>query len=322
MNIFVTGSAGFIGFHLCRRLLNEGHNIISVDNINDYYDTDLKLARLEILEDNKNFRFEQADISNYEKITQIFRENEFDIVIHLAAQAGVRYSIQKPFAYVESNLIGQMNLLEAIRNIKPNLKHFIFASSSSVYGNSHEVPFSESQKTDEPISLYAATKKSGELLTHSYSHLYNIPATGLRFFTVYGEYGRPDMAYYSFTRDIIEGRSIKIFNEGNLQRDFTYIDDIVEGINRITSKAPKHKFKVYNIGNNNPVELKYFVEILEKEIGKKAITEMLPMQAGDVYKTYADISEIFKDYGFEPKTKIEEGLKIFVKWYKDFYKVG
>ncbi|HCR85235.1 MAG TPA: capsular biosynthesis protein CpsI [Alphaproteobacteria bacterium] len=319
MNIFVTGSAGFIGFHLCRKLLSQGHNIVSVDNINDYYNTDLKLARLEILEDEKNFKFDQMDISDYEKLATFFKENDFDIIIHLAAQAGVRYSIQKPFAYVESNLIGQMNMLECIRNFKPNLKNFIYASSSSVYGNSSTAPFSENQKTDEPISLYAATKKSGELLTHSYSHLYNITATGLRFFTVYGEYGRPDMAYFSFTKDIMEGKPIKIFNSGNLQRDFTYIDDIVDGVIKIATTEPKHKNKVYNIGNNSPVELKYFVEVLENEIGKKAITEMLPMQAGDVYRTYADISEIKKDYNFEPKTKIESGVKMFVKWYKDFY---
>jgi UDP-glucuronate 4-epimerase len=318
-NILITGVAGFIGYHLSKKLLQQGYNIIGVDNINDYYDVNLKNSRLEEFQNNKNFTFYKVDIADYKAISNIFKTQEFDIIIHLAAQAGVRYSIDKPFKYLESNLIGQMNILEAIRNFKPNLKHFIFASSSSVYGNSLENSFSETQKTDEPVSLYAATKKSGELLAHSYSSLYNIPSTGLRFFTVYGEFGRPDMAYFSFTKNILAGETIRLFNNGDLQRDFTYIDDIVDGINKIATNPPKHKFKVYNIGNNKPVQLRYFVEVLEKNIGKKANIELLPMQKGDVYKTFADINEIKKDYSFEPKTTIEQGLENFVKWYKDYY---
>lgn len=319
MKILVTGAAGFIGYHLSQKLLAENHQVTGMDNINDYYDVNLKKARLRNLENSEGFKFIKADIADLSSVQKIFHENDFDIIVHLAAQAGVRYSIKNPFAYLQSNIIGQMNILESIRNIKPELKHFIYASSSSVYGNSDNVPFSESQKTDEPVSLYAATKKSAENITHSYTKLYGIKATGLRFFTVYGEYGRPDMAYFSFTKNILEGKTIKLFNNGNLQRDFTYISDIVDGISKIINAEPKANFKIYNIGNNQPVELKYFLEVLENNIGKKANIELLPMQKGDVYKTYADISEISRDYGFEPKTNIEAGLRKFFEWYRGYY---
>ncbi len=320
--IIITGAAGFIGFHLSKKLLEKGERIIGIDNINDYYDVNLKRARLDILEQNPNFTFYKADISHPNDISKIFKKHESaKTVIHLAAQAGVRYSLENPFAYVESNLIGQVSVFEAAKDNLKDLEHLIYASSSSVYGNNEKTPFSVSDRTDSPISLYAATKKSGELIAHYYAATLKIPATGLRFFTVYGPYGRPDMAYFSFTKNILEGRPIKLFNFGDLKRDFTFVDDIVDGIISCINKKPEDGHKVYNIGNNKPVDVKYFVSTLENLIGKKAIVENEPMQKGDVYQTFADIDETTRDLGFKPKTSIEDGLKIFVDWYKKYYKV-
>jgi UDP-glucuronate 4-epimerase len=321
--IIITGAAGFIGFHLAQKLLEHNHQIIAIDNLNDYYDISLKQARLEKLERHNNFTFYKADISDKDQIFDIFkRHKDAKYLFNLAAQAGVRYSIESPFSYIKSNVDGLSVILEGIRNIL-NLKHLIFASSSSVYGNNKKVPFSIEDRVDEPVSLYAATKKSGEMLCHSYANLYQIPTTALRFFTVYGPFGRPDMAYFSFTKNIIEEKTIKLFNNGNLSRDFTYIDDIIAGLLAVMEKHPSGEtpYKLYNLGNNNPVELKHFIEILESHIGKKAKTEMLPMQKGDVYQTYADITQSSADFGYSPKTSIEEGLSEFVKWYKEYYKV-
>ncbi|MFP3512298.1 NAD-dependent epimerase [Peribacillus sp. SIMBA_075] len=334
MNILVTGAAGFIGFHLTKRLLTLDINVIGVDNINDYYDVILKNNRLKILKENPDFEFHKLDLSNKEKLNQLFKDRTIDIVINLAAQAGVRYSIENPDSYVNSNLVGFVNILEVCR--QNNVKHLIYASSSSVYGANTNIPFSTKDPVDHPVSLYAATKKSNELMAHTYSHLYNIPTTGLRFFTVYGPWGRPDMAYYSFTKNIIEEKTIKVFNNGDMRRDFTYIDDIVEGIIRLLNKPPVYNtgwdrahpdpsssyapYKIYNIGNNKPIKLMDFIITLEKLIEKKAKIEFLPMQPGDVKETYADIADLHADVGFCPSTTIEEGLTHFVNWYKKYIK--
>ena len=322
--ILVTGAAGFIGFHLCKSLLEKGVEIVGFDNINDYYDVNLKYSRLEILESYGNFRFVKGDLADKSAVDKLFSENKFDIVVNLAAQAGVRYSIDNPQAYIESNVIGFFNVLEACRN-NP-VEHLLYASSSSVYGNQQKTPFSTEDDVSKPISLYAATKKSNELMAYTYSHLYGIPSTGLRFFTVYGPYGRPDMAYFSFTQKIIKGETIKIFNDGDMYRDFTYVDDIVKGIENMLCNPPEadengDRATVYNIGNNSPEKLMYFIETLEKALGKTARKEFLPMQPGDVYQTYADVTPLIEKYGFKPSTSIEDGLEKFVEWYKEYYNV-
>lgn len=326
----MTGSAGFIGFHLVKGLLELRFDVVGIDNLNDYYDPQLKLDRLENLNtfvSEKNlqdlYQFTKLDISDECALKDLFSQHDFDIVVNLAAQAGVRYSLENPKAYIVSNLVGYANILECCRHA--NIEHFIFASSSSVYGMNTKQPFSTSDNTDFPISLYAATKKSNELLAHSYSHLFQLPCTGLRFFTVYGPYGRPDMAYYSFTKAIHEGRSIDIFNHGDMKRDFTYIDDIVDGILNVIQKVPGPierastnavaPFRVFNIGNNNPVPLSRFIEAIEAAMSKQAVKNMLPMQSGDVPSTYADIDDLVDEYGFHPSTSIEQGISKFVDWY-------
>tara|TARA_B100000212_G_scaffold220598_1_gene167060 strand:- start:153 stop:1169 length:1017 start_codon:yes stop_codon:yes gene_type:complete len=331
--ILVTGSIGFIGFHLCKKLLDEGHEVYGIDNINDYYDIDLKLARKKSLANyaaqldvKKKYNFKKIDISNKKDLIALFKKCNFDIVVNLAAQAGVRYSIDNPQSYVESNLIGFVNIVECCREFK--IKHLVFASSSSVYGMNKDQPFKIQDKTDFPISLYAATKKSNELLAFSYSHLYKIPTTGLRFFTVYGPFGRPDMAYFKFTKSIIEDKPIDVYNNGNMKRDFTYIDDIVDGMLSVLDKPPKSNqfdftlsdapFRVLNIGNNKPISLEEFIECIEKALSKKAIKNELPMQPGDVPVTYADIDEINKEFGFNPKTNISDGIQKFVDWYVEY----
>ena len=331
--ILVTGSIGFIGFHLCKKLLDEGHEVYGIDNINDYYDVDLKLARKKSLanyaaqlDENKKYNFKKIDISNKKDLFALFKKCNFDIVINLAAQAGVRYSIDNPQSYVESNLIGFVNIVECCREFK--IKHLVFASSSSVYGMNKDQPFKIQDKTDFPISLYAATKKSNELLAFSYSHLYKIPTTGLRFFTVYGPFGRPDMAYFKFTKSIIEDKPIDVYNNGNMKRDFTYIDDIVDGMLSVLDKPPKSNqfdltlsdapFRVLNIGNNKPISLEEFIECIEKALSKTAIKNELPMQPGDVPVTYANIDEINKEFGFNPKTNISDGIQKFVDWYVEY----
>jgi UDP-glucuronate 4-epimerase len=331
MKILVTGSAGFIGFHLTYALLKLGHHIVGIDNLNDYYDVSLKHRRLKVLGefcvDKNNYKFITMDIADRKAMESLFNDYEFDRVIHLAAQAGVRYSIENPHAYVESNLVGFVNILEGCRHKK--VKHLVYASSSSVYGMNIKQPFSTDDNVDYPISLYAATKKSNELMSHAYSHLYNIPTTGLRFFTVYGPMGRPDMAYFSFTNKILNGDTIDVFNNGEMQRDFTYIDDIVEGIVRIMDKVPesqisdittaKAPYKIYNIGNNQPVTLRRFITAIETACGQKAKENLLPMQAGDVPITYADVNPLIADIGFKPATSIEHGIAKFVEWYKGYY---
>lgn len=320
--VILTGAAGFIGSHLAKRLLETGAEVVGLDNINDYYDVNLKYHRLSELEKYEGFTFIRCDISQKDELNRIFEEHRADVVVNLAAQAGVRYSIENPQVYIDSNVIGFFNILEACRNYP--VKHLVYASSSSVYGNSDKIPFSVDDRVDNPISLYAATKKSNELMAYTYSHLFGIPATGLRFFTVYGPAGRPDMAYFSFTKKILAGEPIKLFNYGELERDFTYVDDIIEGIMRIIPTVPEEqngaRAKVYNIGNNKPVALKEFVAALEDAIGVKAKIEYLPMQPGDVYRTYADISELEKDFGFKPQTDIRTGLRRFAEWYKGYYK--
>ncbi|PWM79674.1 MAG: NAD-dependent epimerase [Phascolarctobacterium sp.] len=317
--IFITGCAGFIGYHLAKKLLSEDCKVIGIDNLNNYYDVNLKKDRLKKLDEFHNFEFIEGDIAYENVINDIFKKFKFDIVVNLAAQAGVRYSIENPRSYINSNIVGFFNILEACR-YNP-VKHLVFASSSSVYGNQEKTPFAVTDNVDRPISLYAATKKSDELMAFTYAHLYKIPVTGLRFFTVYGPWGRPDMAYFSFTNKIYADEPIKIFNNGDMLRDFTYIDDIVHGIELLINKAPKGEdpYKIYNIGNNKPIKLLYFIETLEKCIGKTAKKEYLPMQPGDVYQTFADISDIENDFGFKPETSIEEGLKNFADWYKHYY---
>ena len=330
MKILVTGVAGFIGFHTAKKLLVE-HEITGIDNINDYYDQSLKLSRLKELENfdtKKNFKFIQTDISEKDPLGKIFSEN-FDCVIHLAAQAGVRYSIENPYAYNQSNITGFLNILENTKIKK--IKHLIFASSSSVYGSNIKQPFSVNDMTDFPVSVYAATKKSNEVMAHAYSHLFNIPMTGLRFFTVYGPFGRPDMAYFNFTKSIFEEKEIQVFNEGKMKRDFTYIDDIVEGIKKILDFIPNKNdnyltnsnapFRLLNIGNNNPVKLEEFIKILEQKCNKRAIKTYFPMQQGDVEETFADIDDLSKLTGFSPKTTLSNGLGKFVDWYKKYYEI-
>lgn len=335
-NVLVTGAAGFIGFHLCQRLLDEGNNVVGIDNINAYYDVDLKLARLAILQKYGNFTFYKADIADLHAMEDLFtkqREVPFDVVINLAAQAGVRYSLKNPHSYIHSNIVGFTNILECCRQNK--VKHLVFASSSSIYGMNDKIPFSVSDNVDHPVSLYAASKKANELMAHAYAHLYGLPCTGLRFFTVYGPWGRPDMAYFSFTKAIMEGKPIDVFNFGKMKRDFTYIDDIIEGILRVMDKIPQPNpdwdrknpdpgssyapYKIYNIGNHNPVELIKFIEVLENNIGKKAQKNMLPMQKGDVPITYADVDDLMNDAGFKPATPLEEGIHKFVEWYRGYY---
>lgn len=334
MKILITGTAGFIGFHLASFLLNKDFKIIGIDNLNNYYDPTLKVDRLAILKQKNNFIFHKVDIKDKPSLENIFETYRPEYVINLAAQAGVRYSITNPYAYVDSNLIGFMNILEACR--KYPVKHLLYASSSSVYGGNKVAPFSTNHNVDHPVSLYAATKKSNELMAHTYSHLYGIPTTGLRFFTVYGPFGRPDMAYFSFTKDILEGNPIKVFNHGKMERDFTYVDDIVEGIEKLIDKAPIANkewdervddistsfapYKIYNIGNNNPVELMRFISALETALGKKAEKVYMDMQPGDVLRTYADVSDLERDISFKPSTTIETGLGKFVDWYKKYYK--
>ena len=320
-SILITGAAGFVGFHLARKLLVQGNTVIGFDNINSYYDTQLKYDRLKILGDHDSFTFVKGDLADKVAVDNLFKLSKPDIVVNLAAQAGVRYSIENPQAYIESNITGFFNILEACR-YNP-VEHLLYASSSSVYGNQQKTPFSVTDNVDNPISLYAATKKSNELMAFTYSHLYNIPTTGLRFFTVYGPFGRPDMAYFSFTKKIMDGEAITIFNNGDMYRDFTYIDDIVQGIENMLRTPPQgeNKSKIYNIGNHKPEKLMYFIETLEKAIGKEAKKEFLPMQSGDVYQTYADIDDLARDFGFKPSTGIEEGLNKFVKWYKQYYLV-
>ena len=317
--ILITGAAGFIGFHLSSHLCQMGYQVVGIDALNNYYDVSLKLDRLNELRNQPLFLFRTINICDKPELDALFATEKFDIVINLAAQAGVRHSIDKPYEYIDSNLIGFINILEACRHHP--VKHLIFASSSSIYGNSDQIPFSEDQITDSPVSLYAATKKANELMAHSYAHLYNIPTTGLRFFTVYGPWGRPDMAYFSFTKSIVEGKPINVFNHGNQMRDFTYVDDIVEAIEALVTKAPylNIPFRVFNIGNHQPVRLMDFITTLESIIGKKAHKIMLPCQSGDVNATYADVSRLSEMVGFKPKTNINEGLTHFVNWYKKYY---
>lgn len=321
--ILVTGSAGFIGYHLSKKLLDEGFAVVGIDNLNDYYDVRFKLDRLEQLKPYEDYNFFKIDISDKALLEKVFADVRPDIVVNLAAQAGVRYSITNPDAYISSNLVGFFNVLECCRHNM--VEHLVYASSSSVYGSNKKVPYSVEDRVDNPVSLYAATKKSNELMAHAYSKLYGIPATGLRFFTVYGPFGRPDMAYFSFTNKILAGEAIKIFNNGDLYRDFTYIDDIIQGLMRIIPKPPVEnedgvRYKVYNIGNNKPENLLHFVEVLEKCLGRKANKEFLPMQQGDVYQTFADVSDLERDFGFKPDTSLEDGLTKFVKWYNQYMK--
>jgi UDP-glucuronate 4-epimerase len=335
MKVLITGAVGFIGFHLSKKLLDQSYQIIGIDNLNDYYDPRLKQTRLELLEQYNNFSFKKVDIKDKAQVDGIFDTYQPTHVINLAAQAGVRYSIENPYAYVDSNLIGFINILEACRSYP--VEHLLYASSSSVYGGNKVAPFSTNHNVDHPVSLYAATKKSNELMAHTYSHLYGIPTTGLRFFTVYGPYGRPDMAYFSFTRDILAGKPIKVFNHGKMERDFTYIDDIVEGIVKLIDKAPVAKkewdeskddlstsfapYKIYNIGNNNPVQLMRFINALESALGRETEKVYMDMQPGDVLRTYADVSDLERDINFKPSTSIEDGLKKFVDWYLEYYHV-
>jgi UDP-glucuronate 4-epimerase len=331
--ILVTGCAGFIGFHLSEYLLKENIEVIGVDNINDYYDINLKYSRLDILKKYNNFKLYKVSLEDEKEINNIFVDNNIMYVVNLAAQAGVRYSLKNPKAYIDSNIVGFLSILEACKN--HDIRHLVYASSSSVYGGNKQVPFSTNHNVDHPVSLYAATKKANELMAHTYSHLYNLPTTGLRFFTVYGPWGRPDMALFLFTDAILKDKPINVFNYGKMVRDFTYVDDIVEGIVKLLNHIPKRDkewndknnecsksfapYKVYNIGNNCPVELEYFISVLEDKLGKSAIKNYLPMQSGDVPKTYADISDLKKDIGFKPKTDIEDGITEFVDWYRDYY---
>ncbi len=334
-NILVTGAAGFIGFHLAGRLLADGYSVLGVDNLNDYYDVNLKKDRLKLLSANPDFSFFQTDLSDLAGLTAVFTDNPVDVVVNLAAQAGVRYSITNPHAYVESNLVGFVNILECCRHHQ--VRHLVFASSSSVYGANTNMPFSVHDNVDHPVSLYAATKKSNELMAHTYSHLYNLPCTGLRFFTVYGPWGRPDMALFLFTKAILDNKPIQVFNHGKMRRDFTYIDDIVEGVVRVISAVPEPNpkwsgdapdpgtsykpYRIFNIGNNNPVELTQFIAAIENALGKKAEKELMDIQPGDVAATYANIDDLYNAVGFKPETSIEEGIEKFIEWYRSYYKI-
>jgi UDP-glucuronate 4-epimerase len=333
LKILVTGSAGFIGMHVCLHLLEQGHEVVGCDNLNDYYDPALKQARLDTLRAHPEFSFHRVDIADSKAVADLFGTG-FSRVVHLAAQAGVRYSLENPRAYVDSNIVGFLNILEACRH--QGCEHLVFASTSSVYGANRKLPFSEHDNTDHPISLYAATKKSNELMAHAYSHLFGLPATGLRFFTVYGPWGRPDMSPYRFTRAIVEGKPIDVYNQGEMQRDFTYIDDIVQGVLGVLDLIPKADpafgplqpdpassaapWRLYNIGHNQPVELLTFIETIERAVGKKAILKLLPMQPGDVPATYADIDELHQAVGYTPRTSLEEGVRRYVEWYRHYYK--
>ncbi|MDD4108323.1 MAG: NAD-dependent epimerase [Prolixibacteraceae bacterium] len=354
MKILITGTAGFIGFHLAQFMLRQGVTVVGIDNINDYYDTSLKFARLaesgisgtsgewnRPVQSTKyaGYSFVRMNLEDKNEIDKLFEKEQFDIVCNLAAQAGVRYSIDNPYAYINSNITGFVNILEACRH--NNIKHLVYASSSSVYGNSKKMPLSVSDRVDNPVSLYAATKKSNELMAYTYSHLYGIPVTGLRFFTVYGPWGRPDMAYFLFTRAILSGSPVKIFNYGDLYRDFTYISDIVAGVAKVLDSPPEHgingqqesdreikvatgqqeraRYKIYNIGNSSPVKLMDFIETIEKALGKKAVKEFCEMQPGDVYKTYADVTALESDFGYAPDTPLEKGIGEFIEWYKTYY---
>lgn len=349
MTILVTGTAGFVGFHVVNRLLNDGHQVIGIDCLNTYYDVTLKHSRLaqaginssvvqynDACIGNNGYIFYQLQLEDKNALNYIFNDHKPDIVIHLAAQAGVRYSIINPDAYISSNIVAFTNVLECCRHYK--IKHLVYASSSSVYGLNDAIPFATNQNVDHPISLYAASKKSNELMAHTYSYLFALPTTGLRFFTIYGPWGRPDMALFIFTKAILESKPIKVFNNGNMLRDFTYVDDIVEGIVRVMDHIPAANaawqqstadvsassapYKIYNIGNNAPVRLTDFIEAIEKELGKKAIKEFLPLQPGDVPSTYADVSDLVRDVGYKPNTTIAEGVKQFVNWYKQYYKIN
>lgn len=322
MQVLVTGAAGFIGYHVAQRLLQDGMQVYGIDNLNPYYAVELKKARLAQLEPDPNFQFQCLDLSDRNGMAALFENHSFDGVIHLAAQAGVRYSLKNPHAYVDSNLVGFMHVLEGCRHSQ--MPHLVYASSSSVYGANKKVPFSVEDNVDHPVSLYAATKKANELMAHSYSHLYQLPITGLRFFTVYGPWGRPDMAYFKFVDAIANGKPIDVYNFGEMQRDFTYIDDVVEGIIRVLHCPPSKDtttppYQLYNIGNHQPVTLLRFIEVIETEMGTTAEKNFLPMQPGDVPATYADVDALMKDVGFQPKTPIEEGIHLFVTWYRDYY---
>ncbi len=331
--VLVTGAAGFIGFHLAKRLLDDGCQVVGLDNVNPYYEVALKEARLEGLKKEADFTFIKIDLSSRKPLEDLFAQKGFDVVVNMAAQAGVRYSIENPHAYVDSNLVGFVNLLECCRHHA--VKHLVFASSSSVYGANTAMPFSVHHNVDHPVSLYAATKKANELMAHTYSHLYQLPCTGLRFFTVYGPWGRPDMALFLFTRAILEDKPIKVFNHGKMRRDFTYIDDIIEGVVRVMGRPPEANpdwsgdapdpgtssapYKIYNIGNNDPVELLKFIEVVEAALGKPAKKEFMDLQPGDVVATYADVDDLMKNAGFKPATPIEVGVERFVEWFKDYY---
>lgn len=342
MKILITGAAGFIGFHVCKSLISKGHSVVGLDNINDYYNTDLKYARLEELgvlkkdalhfktvtastKYNSSFTFVRMNIEDREELPLLFEKQNFDIVCNLAAQAGVRYSIENPEAYIDSNVVGFLNILECCRNY--NIKHLVYASSSSVYGSNTKIPFETSDNVNHPISLYAATKKSNELMAHTYSHLYDFPTTGLRFFTVYGPWGRPDMAMFLFTEAIINNQPIKVFNNGMLERDFTFIDDITEGVVRIIEKDPKNRitnkdqYRIYNIGNSNSIKLLDFIEAIEQKLEKKSERILLPMQPGDVNKTWANVDDLVKDYDYSPNTPISKGVSEFIDWYKTYFKI-
>lgn len=333
--ILVTGCAGFIGFHLCQRLLSQGHVVCGLDNLNEYYDASLKNARLAQIAGHANFRFFRLDLADRKCMAEVFEKERFEITVNLAAQAGVRYSLKDPYAYADSNLLGFVNVLEGCRH--SGVRHLVFASSSSVYGANTQMPFSTHHSAGHPVSLYAATKRANELMAHAYAHLYRLPTTGLRFFTVYGPWGRPDMALFLFTKAILAGEPIPVFNHGKMKRDFTYIDDVVEGVCRAMDRIPQPDagwdashpdsatssapYRIYNIGNSQPVELLTLIHILESKLGKKAKLDLVPMQSGDVPATYADIEDLFRDTGFKPETPIETGIERFVEWYREYYKV-
>ena len=332
MKLLITGMAGFIGHAVARRLSGQGHEIVGIDNLNDYYDVSLKQARLENLADCPDVRFERLDLADRDAMAALFEQESFDRVIHLAAQAGVRYSLENPNAYVDANLVGHMNVLEGCRHSR--VEHLVYASSSSVYGANEKVPFSTDDNVDHPISLYAATKKANELMAHTYSHLYDLPTTGLRFFTVYGPWGRPDMALFKFTRAVFEGKSLEVYNHGDMSRDFTYIDDIVEGVVRVLDVVPKPRgtsevttdirtapYALFNIGHGSPVSLMDFIRAIEKATGREAVCDFKPMQAGDVPRTWADTEALFEATGYRPEVTVEDGVQRFVDWYRTFYSV-
>lgn len=335
MHVLITGGAGFIGFHLAQRLIKEGHTVVAIDNMNDYYDIQLKRDRIAQFDGVASFRFMEVDLAHDKAMDTLFAEEGFSHVVNLGGQAGVRYSIQNPRSYVQSNLVGFSNVLEGCRH--NGVQHLLYASSSSVYGMNTSMPFSAHDAVNHPVSLYAASKKANELMAHSYSHLYNLPTTGLRFFTVYGPWGRPDMAYFLFTKAILAGEPINVFNNGHMRRDFTYIDDIIEGLYRIMLRKPQASpdwnsdipdpasstapYRVYNIGNNSTVELGHFIKVIEDCLGKKAVKNMMPMQDGDVTATYANVDDLIADTGFKPVTTVEDGIARFVDWYKNYYKI-